>query len=584
MTSKHEMPVELRDAISACRRHLLIAAGFSALVNVLYLAPTIYMMQVYDRVVPTGGINTLIWLTIIVALAIGCLTSLDALRNRLMMRASLKLNRKLSAPMLEKVIAHTRKNGDPAARQIMREFDTLRQAVSSPGVIALFDIPWTPIFFIVAWIIHPVLGIVILIAGAILAAIAIFNERATRKSSQQSHKALSGSYAREETLFSNAEVIRALGMRRALIARHITDRREGLESGVATQLTATHFTAITKFARMFLQSFALGVGAWLAVNGEISVGAIIAASVLLSRALQPIEQVVGAWPNLTNALQAKKAIVRLFQSEHAAEQRHVALPDPEGYVRMNKIVLRTPDDDGHILAGVSTWLIPGDILGVVGPSGAGKSTLARIAAGAIPCDSGQIRIDEAEYADWDPERLATFIGYMPQQPCLLPGTVAENISRFAVDGGAHQADVDQKVTEAAKAVGIHDMILHWPGGYNAVIGDGGLQLSGGQAQRIALARAIYGDPKVLILDEPNSALDSDGERALIQVIGTARQRNAALMIVSHRSSLLADADRLAVMKQGIIERQGPREEVLKSLREGAERAANVVDIRKETGG
>lgn len=580
MRTDTAVPPQIRQAFAACRQHFVAAAAFSALVNILYLAPTIYMMQVYDRVVPTGGVLTLFWITVIVAVAIACLSALDMVRSRLMLRASLRLNRQLAAPILDRLLARAKGNADPAAAQAMRDFDTFRSVLASPSAIALFDLPWTPLYFVVAFIIHPVLGLLIFGAGAVLLILALLNERATKRSAATGHQAMASAYAKQESMFEKAEIVRALGMRRALVARQIADRRAGLEASANTQLTAARYTGLVKFARMFLQSLALGVGAWLAINAEISVGAIIAASVLLARALQPIEQMVQAWPTIGQARAAKASIEALFRSTDNLVSDRVALPTPEGYVELSNISLRSPDNSALILRGVSTWLIPGEVLGVIGPSGAGKTTLARIAAGAVPPDGGEVRIDEAQYGDWDAERLALHIGYLPQEPTLLPGTIGENISRFAAARGEHAADIDDKVTRAAIAAGIHDLILHLPGGYNAEIADGGLRLSGGQAQRIALARALYGDPKVLILDEPNAALDSQGEEALNDAIVSAKLRQTAIMIVTHRQSALRDADRLAVLKNGVIEYQGPRAEVMELLRESAAAAANVIKMTR----
>lgn len=581
MRDELPLPQPIRAAIAACRRHFLSVALFSALVNILYLAPTIYMMQVYDRAVPTGGVLTLFWITVIVGFAIGCLAALDVVRGRLMLRASLRLNRQLAAPILDRLLARARGGADPASAQAMREFDTLRQAIANPSMMAIFDLPWTPLYFLVAFLIHPMLGVMILAGGGVLVLLAILNERATRRGAAKGHKATAAAYAGQEAMFGKAEIVRALGMRRALVQRQIADRRAGLEAGARTQLAASRYTGLVKFARMFMQSLALGCGAWLAINGEISVGAIIAASVLLARALQPIEQMVAAWPSITQARAAKASIVTLFRNTDDLVGERLLLPAPVGYVQMTNILLRTPDNSALILRGASTWLIPGEVLGVIGPSGAGKTTLARIAAGAIPPDGGEIRIDEAQYSDWDPERLAAHIGYLPQDPTLLPGTIGENISRFAAARGELAVDIDERVTRAAIAAGIHDMILHLPGGYNALLGEGGLRLSGGQAQRVALARALYGDPKVLVLDEPNASLDSQGEEALGEAIRAAKAREAAIMIVTHRQAALRDADRLAVMKNGSIEHQGPREDVLRLLRDSAAAAAaNVVRMKR----
>lgn len=573
------VPRPLEAAIGSCRAHFFAAAAFSALINVLFLAPTIYMMQVYDRVVPTSGIVTLFWLTVVVALAIATLSALDAARSRLMVRASLRLNRFLAGEILDRLMARRRlAPGEPSTAQAMREFDSLRQAFGGPAAIAVFDLPWTPLYFIVAFMIHPVLGALILGGGAVLISLAVVNERQTKAKAGASLRATAAAYASQDVALSKAEVVRALGMRRALVARQLEERKEGLTTGAATQFGASRYNALVKFTRMVLQSLALGVAAWLAVKGAISVGAIIAGSVLLSRALQPLEQMVGAWPTITQARQAMGSLDALFTATEAATRKPVQLPTPLGYLELANVSVRNPDGTALLLRGVSLRLIPGEVVGLVGPSGAGKTTLARVAAGALQPDGGDVRIDEASFLDWDSEELARHIGYLPQDNALLPGTIGENISRFAAATGDDTAEVDEKVVAASLQAGVHELILHLPGGYNAMIGVGGPGLSGGQAQRIALARALYDDPKVLILDEPSSALDAEGEEALIRAIGAAKRRNAATLIVAHRSALLRDADRLAVVNNGVLERQGPRQEVLDAI-QAARADPNVVNMR-----
>lgn len=571
-----DVPKPLQAAVAACRSHFLAAALFSALVNILYLAPTIYMMQVYDRVVPTQGVTTLVWITVVVALAIGTLCAIDAIRTRIMTLASLRLNRLLAGEILDRLMSRRRLvNGDPSTAQAMREFDTLRQALGGPAMIAVFDAPWTPLYLIVAFMIHPILGALILGGGLILVALAVLNERSNRAGAVRGLKASAAAYAAQDATLARSEVVRALGMRRAVVARHLEDRTEGLAASADAQLTAGRYSALVKFARMFLQSLALGVAAWLAVKGQISVGAIIAGSVLLSRGLQPIEQLVNVFPTIIHARQAMDTLTSLFEGTEAAVRPPVSLPDPVGYVELVSVSVRNPEGSDYILRGASIWLKPGDVIGLIGPSGAGKTTLARVAAGALHPDGGEVRIDDASFDDWDSDELARHIGYLPQDSALLSGTIAENISRFR---GASGEEVDQKVIRAAILAGVHEMILHLPGGYNARIGEGGSGLSGGQAQRIALARALYDDPKVLILDEPSSALDAEGEEALRGAIEEARKRGTATMIVAHRASILRNVDRLAVLNNGIIERQGPRQEVLNAL-QGAEPGPNVVNMR-----
>jgi ATP-binding cassette, subfamily C, type I secretion system permease/ATPase len=568
----------IRAAIAACRWHLVIAAVFSALINILYLAPSIYMMQVYDRVVPTGGIITLVWITIIAALAIATLTSLEAIRTRILARVSLRLNRYLSGEIIQRLMARSKTSaGEPSTRQAMRDFDTVRQTVGGPAASAMFDAPWTPLYLIVAYAIHPALAWLIIGAGAVLVALALINERDTRAKSKDAHSASTAAYAAQQLTIAESETIRALGMRRAIASRQIDQRRAGLEATSKLQFLGARYSAISKFVRMFMQSLALGVGAWLAVEGEISVGSIIAASILLSRALQPIEQFVGNWSQISQARAAMTSIRQLFKSTDSLDVERTALPEPTGRLEFERITVKAPRGAEPILRNVSFELKPGEILGVIGPSGAGKSTLARLAAGAIAADAGEVRIDGANVNDWDPEVLATHIGYLPQNLALLPGTVSENISRFALARGADKEEVDRMVVAAAMQAGAHDMILRFPGGYDTPLREEGHDLSAGQSQRIALARALYGDPKIFILDEPNSSLDTDGEDALGRAISAAVNRGAAVMVVAHRTAVLSNANRLMVLQNGAIAHIGPRQDVIEEIRQRSARQ-NVVPI------
>jgi PrtD family type I secretion system ABC transporter len=581
---KSYVPVPVSRALDACRPHLVAAAFFSALINILYLAPTIYMMQVYDRVVPTGGIITLVWITAVLALAIGTLTALEATRSRILMRVSLRLNRLLSGEILDRLMSRAKmKQGEPSSAQALREFDTIRQTIGGPAAAAVFDAPWTPLYLLVAFLIHPILGLLIIGAGIILITLALVNEKHTSSRSAKAHQATSAAYAAHSATVSEAEAIRALGMRRAMVSRQITQRAEGLEASNQVQVLGLRYNTLVKFIRMFMQSLALGAGAWLAVTGQISVGAIIAASVLLSRALQPIEQLVGSWPTIMQARNALGTVRRLYAATDSVDATRTTLPTPKGHLELERIVVKGPPSQGGggadlILRNVSFAIQPGEVLGVIGPSGSGKSTLARIAAGAITPDAGEVRVDGANIADWDPEGLAAHVGYLPQNMSLLPGTIAENISRFATVTATDRAEVDREVIEAAKLSGAHEMILGLPNGYDTVIKANGFELSAGQGQRVALARALYGSPRVFILDEPNSALDQDGEKALDNAVRTMVSRGAAVMIVAHRTAVLNNADKLVVMNQGAVAQYGPRQDVVEELRKSAARAANVVPI------
>ncbi|RYD40329.1 MAG: ATP-binding cassette domain-containing protein, partial [Sphingomonadales bacterium] len=475
------VPPALSEAVRACRTHFILAATFSALINILYLAPTIYMMQVYDRVVPTNGVLTLVFITVVVGVAIATLSALDAIRVRLMTRASLRLDRLLSGDILDRLLARSRaRPGDPSTQQAMREFDLLRQSLAGQAATALFDVPWTPLYLLVAFLIHPILGLLVLAAGAVLVTLAIANERRSKAKAEEAHQANAAAYESHEAMLRKAEIVRALGMRRALVSRHIQQRSIGLNAVADLQFSGSRYNGLVKFVRMFMQSFALGVGAWLAINGQISVGAIIAASVLLSRALQPIEQLVGLWPNIVQSRQALRTLGTLFEQASGPVVR-TTLPDPQGQVDLQGVVVRNGNGSAVLLKNISLKLVPGEVLGVVGPSGAGKTTLARVVAGALPPDLGEIRVDGASMADWDPEELAQHIGYLPQDCGLLPGTISENVSRFSAALGVPSALVDEQVVNAARMAGVHEMILHLPGGYDTCIEGNGHKLSAGQA-------------------------------------------------------------------------------------------------------
>lgn len=560
------LPPPLLAALRACRPHLVAAAVFSALINILLLAPTIYMMQVYDRVVPTEGRLTLLYLTLVVAFALATQTALESVRSRLLTLAGLRLDRLLAGGILQKLMSAM---APGSSAQGMREFDLVRQAMSGPVATAIMDIPWTPIYVLVAFMIHPALGAMTVAGGALLVTLAVLNERATRNRAREAFMAQSQAYASQEAAAANGEVVRALGMRGALRERQLADRRTGLDLSAKAQFTGGGYSAATKFTRMFLQSAALGLGAWLAVDKQISAGAIIAASVLMSRALQPIEQLVGSWGLVGQARGALNNLIKLFPPTQGLEVSGTQLPAPTGALSLEQVAVRAPGEGPVLLRGVALKLAPGEILGVIGPSGAGKTTLARVAAGAITPDAGTVRLDGANLADWDGDKLGRYIGYVPQDSALMAGSIKDNISRFAIWAGGDPAIVDANVVAAAQAAGVHELILRFPKGYDTHLGAGGRGLSAGQAQRVALARALYGDPPLLILDEPNSALDADGELALNNAILAAKTRGAAILIVAHRTGILNIADRLLVLRDGQMELLGPRAEVVAKMAEAA---------------
>jgi ATP-binding cassette subfamily C protein len=536
---------------------------FSALVNLLYLAPTLYMLQVYDRVVPARGGMTLLFLTVVLAFALGTLSALDAVRSRLFTRASMRLDRQLAGVILDATLAQPRQGGEVLTRQAMRDFDTLRATLTTGALMSLFDAPWIPIYLLVCFLLNPLLGLVVLTGGALLLAITWRNERATKGRLQRATEAANYAYVSQEQSAGGADVVRALGMRRAMVARHLAERSAAAHLQAEASFATGGYMAVTRFVRLFLQSLALGVGAWLAIEGKLSAGSIFAASFLVARALAPLEAMLGAWKSFGQARVAWRSLDTLLQRPSVTAL--TVLPQPEGAVEVERLVVMKPRGEGAILQGLGFRLAPGEVVAVIGPSGAGKSTLLRTIAGAGGPYSGAIRFDGAEMKDYDLERLAQRLGYLPQDTGLFSGTVKENISRFAPYLGEDPAQVDEKVIASAKLCGVHDMILRLQDGYDTMLGLGGRGLSAGQAQGVALARALYGEPRLLLLDEPNAHLDSEGEARLLETLRQQKAQGVSALIVAHRTGILAAVDRLMVMREGRIEIYGPRDEVLARL-------------------
>ncbi|HET7710280.1 MAG TPA: type I secretion system permease/ATPase [Sphingomicrobium sp.] len=551
-----ELPPVLADAVESCRPHFAAAAAFSFFLNLLFLAPAIYMLQVYDRVVATGGKTTLLFITIALAVALLTMSALDAIRSRLLVKASLRLDALLAPQILNRMMS----TGSPGANQAMRDFDMVRQTVGSPVIAALFDVPWFPIFVIVAFLLHFWLGMLALVAAGVLLFVAWRNQVATSESIQNASQAMAASQQAAQTVALNSDVVRALGMTGAMVDRQLSHRQASLTEFAGAHFQGSRYAATSRFLRLFVQSASLGLGALLAIAGYISAGAIIAASIIISRALQPVDALIGGWTTLTGA---RAALARLadVMGGMPPGRIYTRLPDPVGRVDVEQVGVRGPEGNA-IIFGVSFQVKPGELLGIIGPSGAGKTTLAKVIAGAIPADAGTVRIDGAKLADWDHDDLARHVGFLPQEGTLFEGTVKENISRFATVLGQ---DVDDAVVKAAKSAGVHDLILKLPHGYDTRLGPLGHGLSAGQAQRVALARALYGDPAILILDEPNAFLDGEGEQALLSSIDAALKRKASVILIAHRRSILQGATHLLVLDGGRQTLNGPANEVAARL-------------------
>lgn len=544
-------------ALEACRRHFLGIALFSALMNLLIIVPMLYMLQIYDRVVPTRGLTTLFFITLVLLFALATSAILDLVRTRLLVRASIRLDRYLAGLTLETALMQ--QAGSSQGRQAMREFDTLRQTLGGPALVALCDLPWSPLFVLICFLIHPAIGLLVTVGGAVLVVVALLNQRATTHRLKEANEAAARSYARQEEILLHADTVRALGMRQAMVGRNVADRKSMIQLQSEAGFAGGRYVTMSKFIRMSLQSLALGLGAWLAVGDQISVGAIFAASFLAGRALQPVDQMLASWAGLSRGYQAYAQINSLLGAR-PVDIAITALPDPKGRISVDKIAVARPASQVPILAGISFEVQPGEVLAIAGPSGAGKSTLLRALSGAQLPDYGDIRVDGAKTSNWDSERLASFIGYVPQEATLFAGTVKENIARFRSG-----PEVDVMVVEAAQAAGAHDMILQLPAGYETMIKLGGSGLSAGQAQRVAISRALFGKPSMILLDEPNAHLDALGEAQLVRTMSDLKARGAAVIIVAHRAGVLAAVDRILVLRDGRIETMGPRDEVIAML-------------------
>jgi len=560
-----ELPKDMAEAVAACRPHFVAAAVFSLFINLLFLTPAIYMLQVYDRVVATGGKTTLLFITIALAVGLLALSTLDAIRNRLLVRASMRIDALLAPKILKRMMARN----SNAAVQAMRDFETIRQAIGSPVAGALFDVPWFPLFLLVSFLLHFWIGVLAVFASIILFLVAWRNQRATAETMQTATQAMAASQAAAQTVALNNDTVRAMGMVGSMVNRQLEHRAYGLNRLADAQFTGGRFAALSRFLRLFVQSAALGLGALLAIAGYISAGSIIAASIVLSRALQPVEAVISGWPTITSAHAALRRLADVM-SGVPPERIYTRLPEPAGRIALDQVGVRGPDGR-PVLFGVSFEVGPGEMLGIVGPSGAGKTTLAKVLAGAMPAEAGTVRIDGASYDDWEPDLLARHIGYLPQEPSLFEGTIKENISRFSA--ARNGEDVDALAVEAAKAAGVHELILKLPKGYDTPLGPLGGGLSSGQAQRVALARALYGNPVLLVFDEPNAFLDSDGEAALLKALAGAMNRGAAIVLIAHRRSILAGAKRLLVLESGRPKLLGPSNEVAARLMQAGEETA-----------
>lgn len=520
---------------------------FSAAANVLMLASPLYMTQIYGRVIPSHGLQTLLWLTIIIVLAVALYGLVETVRSLLALKLGARYETTASSLLLNAGIDNPRGG---AIAEGMRDAMTVRQSLSSRQYVGLFDLPFVPLFIGIAFLAHPALGTLTLVGGVVLVVLAAVNNQALGDTGKRStlHQNQASRYA--AAALDASEAARAMGMGPALVHRWEAEALQAARAADEAGSTNALFLGLTRFVRQGLQIGVLGLGGYLVLIGQMHAGLIFAASLLSGRALQPVEQLIGGWRQAQAGLAAHRRIEALLDSiKETQGSQTVSLPAPRGELKVDSagLAILGPRGPQVLLQDITLEVVPGEILAIMGPSGAGKSTLARLMAGTATPGTGHVRLDGFDLEQWPAHQRGAAIGYLGQDTGLLDGTVAENIARFSPD-----AD-DREIVAAAQRAMAHEFIAQLPDGYATRLGAGGIRLSGGQAQRIGLARAFYGDPAVLILDEPNAHLDSDGERALIDALRTARGRNRSIVVVSQRNSVLSIADRVAIIKAGRLD-------------------------------
>ena len=546
---------------------ILISVGcFTALINVLMLVPSIYMLQVYDRVLTSQNQTTLLMLTLMVVGFFAFIGLLEVLRSFIVIRIGSQLERRFNLQVYQAAFERNLARGEGHAGQSLGDLTQIRQFVTGPALFAFFDAPWFPVYLLVIFLFNTWLGVLASAGAVLLIGLACLNEGLTRQPLGQASGYSQRSTQLASSHLHNAETIQAMGMLGALRKRwfEVHSRFLGLQNQASD--TGAVISSLSKTLRLCLQSLVLGLGALLVIKGDMSAGMMIAGSILMGRVLSPIDQLIAVWKQWSTAKLAYQRLDALLQ-EFGTRQSAMALPAPKGQVSFEQVSAGPPGRRMATLQQVSFSLGAGEVLGVLGASGSGKSTLARVLVGVWPTLAGTVRLDGADIHRWDREQLGPYIGYLPQDIELFSGSIADNIARF------READ-PQQVVAAAQQAGVHEMILRLPQGYDTLLGDEGSGLSGGQKQRVALARALYGKPSLVVLDEPNSNLDTVGESALAAAIAQMKAQGTSVVLVTHRSSALAQADKLLVLNEGRLQAFGPSQEVLKALA-GAQEAARA---------
>lgn len=551
-------PNEIRMAARSLWPHFAMAGAFSGFINLLYLSSPLYLMQVYNRVLINENVPTLVLLTLMLAIALLTMAVLDAVRAQVLIRCGILLDAKLSARVFDALILRSARQGFSRGAQQLRELDDFRTFITGPGIYFAFDLPWIPFYLLLLFFIHPVLGTVATLGAVVLFALAFVNEIVTHAPLQTSQASAKRSFVFTENILRHADVITSMGMQGAVARHWQRSRHEMLREQASASDRNAGISSAIRFARLLLQSLMLGTGAWLAIDHSIMPATIFAASIVMGRALVPVEQGVAAWKQFIAAREGYRR-VRDLLAEFPEQAPRTIVPVAQNAVRVDGLEYIIPSRRQPILRDVSFDLPKGLAIGVVGPSGSGKSTLVRLLIGAMQPSSGRLLFGGLDYSQWDPFEFGRQVGYLPQDVGLFAGTVRENIARFG------DASIEE-IIEAAKLAGVHDMILDLPNQYDTALGPGGIGLSGGQRQRLALARALLGRPSLLVLDEPNANLDTAGEIALKQALLAFKGRGTTIVVVTHRTTVLEVVDVLMVLRAGELEMIGPPDAVYDHLK------------------
>jgi ATP-binding cassette subfamily C exporter for protease/lipase len=530
---------------------------FSAIINVIMLMPALYMLQVYDRVLASRNETTLVMLTVMVLGAYLLMAALEFVRSFVLIRLGAQLDMKMNKRIYTAAFEQNLKREGSNAGQALHDLTNIRQFLTGNGLFAFFDAPWFPIYLAVIFLFNPMLGTFALCGTVLLIVLAYVNEVMTRKPlAEASTMAVASSNLATNNL-RNAEVISAMGMLPNLMARWFKLHSRFLQLQAEASEKAGVVSALTKFVRIAMQSLILGLGALLVLDNKITPGMMIVAAILAGRAMAPVDQLIGIWKNWSSTRSAYQRLIKLLEANPEREAG-MSLPKPLGRVSVEAVTAAPPGSTVPVIRNLSLAIAPGDVLGIIGPSGSGKSTLARLLVGVWPAASGKVRLDGADVYQWNKDELGSSIGYLPQDVELFAGTVSENIARFG--------EIDsEKVIVAAKRAGVHDMILHFSQGYDTLLGEGGAGLSGGQKQRLGLARAMYDDPSLIVLDEPNSNLDDVGEQALVAAINDLRCREKTIVLITHRTSALSTTNKLLLLREGVAQMFGPSKQVMAEL-------------------